>query len=629
MKNLLNKSGKMLAIALCAMVAACSVDDAYDLSKDIDMTVAVGNGISIPVGSTEAIMLTEMIDPADSDVITVSDDGYYTIEKNGTFDAVDFEIDEVKDLHIDTYIEEQHYDMDLKEMYSSYEEAKNAIANNESLPREIREQLIEELDSNKIAVSLEEAIDKNDIEFDFIKNNLPKELDKLYRVEFEKPVRMHLQVDVKCDTDPALFNLIDSLELSTAGINNKHFYVKVPEYIEFIENENVNGNELYLKGAVHVNESRSQFTMKWDFYINALNFENGYAIKNGSLNLVDKLEINGAVKSNIVMVNTSDIVNGYRTFEDVAFAPTVTIDHFDIKKIVASVNVDIDDITEKVDLELGDDLDFLYEEGTVLDFANPQMIVNINNGADVTVESEVIMRGYDESGNPIKGAEAAASVKIQPTSSNRYFITNTGAEKEGCIAIATNLSSLFKKLPHTIGFELKSKNAANEEVHIELGNSMSVSGDYEVKIPLEFNEVALTYTETIEEILGDDPSEVTDYIKNVDMLTMNFSVANTVPASFTPSVKAYDKNGKELKNINITVEGSIAAGKGMSNGKVTTPVASDFKVIFSAKDNELGELDTIDLELAGKGSGALNTNEYLKIEKMSITIDQPIEVDLN
>ena len=158
---------------------------------------------------------------------------------------------------------------------------------------------------------------------------------------------------------------------------------------------------------------------------------------------------------------------------------------------------------------------------------------------------------------------------------------------------------------------------------------MSVSGDYEVKIPLEFNEVALTYTETIEEILGDDPSEVTDYIKNVDMLTMNFSVANTVPASFTPSVKAYDKNGKELKNINITVEGSIAAGKGMSNGKVTTPVASDFKVIFSAKDNELGELDTIDLELAGKGSGALNTNEYLKIEKMSITIDKPIEVDLN
>ena len=629
MRNLLNKSGKMLAIALCATVAACSVDDAYDLSKDIDMTVAVGNGISIPVGSTEAIMLTEMIDPAKSDIITVSDDGYYTIEKNGTFDAVDFEIDEVKDLHIDTYIEEQHYDMDLKKMYESYEEAKNAIETNPYLPDNIKEELISELNSNKVAVSLEEHIDKNNIEFDFIKENLPKEIDKIYRVEFEKPVRMHLQVDVKCDTDPAIFKLIDSLELSTAGVNDKFFYVKTPEYIKFAEDEDVNGNELYLKGAVHVNENRTLFTMKWDFFINALDFENGYAVKDGFLNLVDTLEINGAVKSNIVMVNTGDLIDGYRTFEDVAFTPTIVIDHFEIKKITAAVNVDIDDINEKVDLELGDDLDFLYEEGTVLDFANPQMIVNVNNGAALTVESEVLMRGYDESGMPIEGAEATASLKVLPASSNSYFITNTGAEKEGCIAVASDLSSLFRKLPHTIGFEMKSKNAANEEAHIELGSSMSVSGDYEVKIPLEFNEVALTYTETIEEILGDDPSEVTDYIKNVDMLTMNFSVANTVPASFTPSVKAYDKNGKELKGINITVEGGIAAGKGMSNGKVTAPVASDFKVIFSAKDNELGELDTIDLELNGKGSGALNTNEYLKIEKMSITIDKPIEVDLN
>ena len=156
-----------------------------------------------------------------------------------------------------------------------------------------------------------------------------------------------------------------------------------------------------------------------------------------------------------------------------------------------------------------------------------------------------------------------------------------------------------------------------------------MSGEYEVVIPLEFNEVALTYTETVENVLGDNPSELTDYINNVEQVRIDVEILNTVPADFVPAVLAYDAGGKQLKNIVATVEGKVAAGNGMQDGKLTAPVKSSFRITLSAGNSELGKLDRIDLELRGAGSGILNSNEYIKIEKMTLNIEKPIEIDLN
>ena len=74
-----------IALFLCATLLSCSVDNDYDLSKDVDFTIAVGNGLSIPLGSTDKIMLTEMIDPEGSDILSTDDDGSYIISKGGDF----------------------------------------------------------------------------------------------------------------------------------------------------------------------------------------------------------------------------------------------------------------------------------------------------------------------------------------------------------------------------------------------------------------------------------------------------------------------------------------------------------------------------------------------------------------
>ena len=93
LKTLINANAA--AALLLSFVTACSVEDTHDLSKDIDMTVAVGNGISLPLGSTEQIMLTEMIDPESSDVLETDATGNYVIKKGDDIDETSVEIKEV------------------------------------------------------------------------------------------------------------------------------------------------------------------------------------------------------------------------------------------------------------------------------------------------------------------------------------------------------------------------------------------------------------------------------------------------------------------------------------------------------------------------------------------------------
>ena len=53
----------LLATAFCPFLLSSCVDDAYDLDKDIDMTVTVGgDNLALPASSTEFISLSKLFD---------------------------------------------------------------------------------------------------------------------------------------------------------------------------------------------------------------------------------------------------------------------------------------------------------------------------------------------------------------------------------------------------------------------------------------------------------------------------------------------------------------------------------------------------------------------------------------
>ena len=628
MKNITFKLCKYVALFFCAVIVSCSVDNRYDLSKDIDMTIAVGDSLSLPLGSTDKVMITELIDPESSDILDVDDDGLYVIEKGGSFDAAEFVVDRVDGLYLDAYSEAQYYDMHFEELFDTYDKAVEGIKSTPYLTEELKEKFLEELKSTKVPVSMYEKIDANDVAFSFSKDGLPKELNRIYRVEFVEPVRLHFSVDVTCDADMELFKIADSLVLSASGLNEESFYISIPDYVELIGDDVCDG-KLYVDGAVNVNKEETKFSNSWDYYVKALDFKGGLEVIDGVVSLSDTLAVNGAIVSNMLMLEVGSLVDGLRTFNKVAFIPSVEISEFEIKNVVASVKVDIDDINEVVDVELGDGLDFLHAEGTVLDFAAPQLIVNIENNSVLAVNSDVLIRGFDKEGAFIEGSEVALDVDIAASAKNSYFITTDGAVKEGYKSIKANLNSLFSTLPHSISFEMKSENDSETPVDVYLGSTMSVSGDYEVRIPLDFNDLALKYTKRVEDVLGDDQSELADYVKNVDLVTVNVEMLNSIPVELVPTLRAYDADGDWLKNLNVSLIGKVAAGRGVEDGKLAEPVRSAFKIEISATANELSRLNTIELDLEGRDAGKLNINEYIKIEKMSLTVNNPIVLDLN
>lgn len=75
--------GLFPCLLLCAALTAC-VDDSYDLSKNVDMTMALGtNGLQFKLGSTEKIMLNDILE-VDSHLKTDATRMYYYVQGGTT-----------------------------------------------------------------------------------------------------------------------------------------------------------------------------------------------------------------------------------------------------------------------------------------------------------------------------------------------------------------------------------------------------------------------------------------------------------------------------------------------------------------------------------------------------------------
>ena len=79
-----------LALSLGLPLTAC-VDDSYDASKDIDMTMGLGSqGLQLKLGNTENIMLADLLEE-DENLKTDAQHTYYLIESGRT--NVNFSVD--------------------------------------------------------------------------------------------------------------------------------------------------------------------------------------------------------------------------------------------------------------------------------------------------------------------------------------------------------------------------------------------------------------------------------------------------------------------------------------------------------------------------------------------------------
>lgn len=92
MKNFTTK----LCVFITCIIVSVSCDNEYDLDKDMNSNITVGgNNLSIPVGNTEKIVLTDLLDLEDDDVIQALENGNYSISYKDEIEIEDLKIDPV------------------------------------------------------------------------------------------------------------------------------------------------------------------------------------------------------------------------------------------------------------------------------------------------------------------------------------------------------------------------------------------------------------------------------------------------------------------------------------------------------------------------------------------------------
>lgn len=600
-----------MAIALSVLFAvSCSVDNAYDLSKDVDMTVAVGEGLTIPLGSTEKVMLTELLDTLDSDVIRIDKkSGFYSIEKDGSIDATEFNIDDV-DLQVAPFSESYVYDLNVTNIDVS------------DLPPYIKDQIL----STEYAYALYDKIDKNTISYE-INQSVPVEIKGIKHMTFKENVKIEFDIEVTTTDDSKAYNeFIDNIHLHTSGNNEENFYIEMPSYLQFADNVKMEGKKLFLDD---VQESSPQSGVKHftcSFDVVAFDFsheEDGYLkVENGMINVEEsELKANGVLWSDTIIMAVKDLL----TIDGVKITPKISFSVMKIDRVEGCFAPEIDPVESWLDIDLGDDLDNLNFE-----FTNPQLFLTVENGSPVSVNGNVNIKGYKD-GAPVENSEINTSLNVLASMTNKYYLSRLGGSIDGYTTVhIPDFNNLIKVVPDRLKVYFEPTVDDKALSTLQLGTTMSVAGSYQLSVPMEFESFSLEYTERIENVLGDNSDDVTDYISDINSVTLVVLVDNTVPASFVPEIIAYQKDGvTRLDGIKVEVVGEILAGNGYENGRLTEPVGSEVAIRISAADGQLADLDILDFVVKGSGAGVLNANEYIQIKNISLRIDEPIEVDMN
>ena len=186
---------------------------------------------------------------------------------------------------------------------------------------------------------------------------------------------------------------------------------------------------------------------------------------------------------------------------------------------------------------------------------------------------------------------------------------------------------MFKSIPDEVDINMKLRTDLSEIHIININETYEIETDYDVYVPLVFEELHINYEEIIEDLqkdLGDISEYVTDMNVSVEM-----TIQNNIPCELTLKSEEQDINGKKL-NIEVKFW-----DKDKSDTEAIIPAdgSKDLVLKLVAKDGELEYLDKIILTINGniaksQTGKALNAEQFIKMDKMVLVVDG-IEMNFN
>lgn len=428
--------------------------------------------------------------------------------------------------------------------------------------------------------------------------------------------------------------------------------IQLPKFVKFaagIEGMDYDKNVLTLNDKFKVLEGYTKplETTGMDFsYMN-----NGTGLKttveNGKtwLKITDENETKVDILGDVKTLG-GDNINTDR-LKGITVTPTVTIDEMPVGLVTGEVDPVIDDVDENVELDLGDDLDFLKDEGNELDIKNPQIKLTLNNTVGVPVDMNLTIYGVDENDKEIENSRVEGiKFQLQPTNVSQETKTSVFMLSREAMnmpendathhyenVVVSNLNKVMTRVPDRVKFHMNAKANNGTEHHVDISKDMTITGEYDVTVPLQFEDLNINYIDVIDDL----HSDLEDVLDKTTSATLEIlaDALNNVPLDLNLSAKAQDTDGNELTTIEATVyandikDGKIG-GAITEDSAVKTPILIRLVATSSA---DLKKLDKLELTIHAKANETtaglpLKATQWVKIENAKVKIKKA-NFDLN
>lgn len=564
-------------------ITTSCIDNSYDLNRDIDMTISAGGEhLAIPVGYTEKITLDKIIELDEGDDLQIVDGEYHLLKK----DNIDETNTSVKLVTVN-------------ESSNPIEPIRIISGNHDS---DVYDILISNAESEGFINAEAHGVDKAVIEIGSLAADMPTTLTLKLKL---------------------------SGEISTSLVKVGTMTITFPNFIQFEKENGLNGQTLTMTD-VQI-EPYSGFTkeLKINKYVFGKEYGEGNRVDEENGDRILKIE-NQEIRIDMQGINVADPSgNG-----SLNITPTITLAEMAVSEVYGTIQPDID--VKPTEVELNNLPDFLQDDEIRLDITNPVFSFNANNPLNTDVEMDGVLTGYKD-GKVTKivkigSGNGGASITLKPSGDKQQTISivrdeQTVVEANATKVVVPNLNDIIETIPDHINVELKPVVKTEQYYTVNLGQDYTLNSAYDIDIPLSFgSNLKIVYEETLDNF--DLDLEDVDIKKAV----LSINAVNTIPLAMeikNDNVSALDANGNVIKDIDVTVEGTITESK---DGK--TEVSSALNVnLNETAEGAISKLDGLKLKITAVPGQAtdvqLLSTQWMQLKDMKLKIPNGIKVDLN
>lgn len=575
------KKRPLIAMALLLTslgITTSCIDNSYDLNKDIDMTISAGGEhLAIPVGYTEKITLDKIIEIEEGDDLQLVD-GEYHLLKKGNIDNATTEITEVRVTGTTTIIEA-----------TEIAEVATALTDMEFITG------IDQVGTIEVSAHNIDAAIK---EIGTLKASSPTELI----------INLGITAGENMDFDNITFTDLK---------------ITFPSILDFEPYTGLSNNILDLDGLTINKGEEKNISLQVKGYKFGNETPDGKKIIGNTLNINEEVIVEGKTTVDVKM-GSSGTIN---------FTPTIELQEMDIQSVTGVIQPIIEPTGSTVNLE--NLPDFLEDDATELDITNPIFTFIAKNPLEAPIILNGTMQG-EKNGSIIEGSTVILGRNgidqqdiILEKGDNIIALSRLGTGgPEGSKNIkVSNINDLIKKIPDVVKVDLNPLVEYATYYTVDLTTSYAMESNYDIDIPLNFgSNLKIVYDETIDNF--DLDLEDVDIKKAI----LSINAVNTIPLAMeikNENVSALDANGNVIKDIDVTVEGTITESK---DGKAEVSSTLNINLNETA-EGAISKLDGLKLKVTAVPGQAtdvqLLSTQWLQLTDMKLKIPNGIKVDLN